>query len=324
MAKYLITGVAGFIGSNLAHALIEQGEQVQGIDNFSHGRWENIADIVHRFQFREGDITDARAARSACDGMDYVLHQAALGSVPRSLADPIATNHANVAGTLSVLEAARETGVKRVIFASSSSVYGNTPVLPKQEFMPLNPISPYAVSKSACELYCRSFYHVLGLETVCLRYFNVFGPRQHPTSEYAAVIPKFIGQMLNGEQPTIFGDGKQSRDFTFVDNVMSANLLACQAPANKVCGRAFNIAAGKSFSLNELYSILQQITGFSSPPAYAAARPGDVRDSLADTTEAEQALGYRTLVGFPVGLRATVQWYKREIANAAPATAASR
>ena len=324
MAKYLITGVAGFIGSNLAHALIEQGEQVRGIDNFSHGRWENIADIVHRFEFREADITDARAVRSACDGMDYVLHQAALGSVPRSVADPIATNHANVAGTLGVLEAARETGVKRVIFASSSSVYGNTPVLPKHESMPLNPISPYAVSKSACELYCRSFYHVLGLETVCLRYFNVFGPRQHPTSEYAAVIPKFIRQMLNGEQPTIFGDGKQSRDFTFVDNVVSANLLACQAPAQKACGRAFNIAAAKSFSLNELYSILQQITGFSSPPAHAAARSGDVRDSLADTTEAEQALGYRTLVGFPVGLRSTVQWYKREIANAAHATVGSR
>ena len=324
MAKYLITGVAGFIGSNLAHALIQQGEEVRGIDNFSHGRWGNIADIAHRFDFREADVADAPAIRSACDGVDYVLHQAALGSVPRSLADPIATNHANVTGTLSVLEAARETGVKRVIYASSSSVYGNTPTLPKRERMPLNPVSPYAVSKCAGELYCRSFYNVLGLETVCLRYFNVFGPRQHPTSQYAAVIPKFIRQMLNGEQPTIFGDGKQSRDFTFVDNVVSANLLACQAPAHKACGRTFNIAAGKNFSLNELYSMLQQITGFGRPPAYAAERSGDVRDSLADTTEAEQALGYRTLVGFPVGLRTTVQWYKREVANAVHALASSR
>ena len=324
MAKYLITGVAGFIGSNLAHALIQQGEEVRGIDNFSHGRWENIAGIAHRFDFREADVTDAPAMRSACEDVDYVLHQAALGSVTRSLADPVATNHANVAGTLCVLEAAREMGAKRVIYASSSSVYGNTPTLPKREHMPLNPISPYAVSKCAGELYCRSFYNVLGLETICLRYFNVFGPRQHPTSEYAAVIPKFIRQMLKGERPTIFGDGKQSRDFTFVDNVVSANLLACQAPAHKACGRTFNIAAGRNFSLNELYSMLQQITGFARPPAYAAARSGDVRDSLADTTEAEAALGYRTLVGFPVGLRTTVQWYKRETSNVAHAVASSR
>ncbi len=315
MAKYLITGVAGFIGSNLAHALIEQGEEVRGIDNFSHGRWDNIADIVQRFEFREADITDARAIRSACDGVDYILHQAALGSVPRSLADPIATNEANVAGTLRVLEAAREGGVKRVVYASSSSVYGNTPTLPKQEHMPLNPISPYAVSKCAGELYCRSFYNVLGLETVCLRYFNVFGPRQHPTSQYAAVIPKFIRLMLHGERPAIFGDGRQSRDFTYVDNVVSANLLACHSPAHKASGRSFNIAAGKSFSLNELYSLLQQITGCTAPPLYAPERKGDVRDSLADTTEALQALGYRTLIEFREGLRKTVEWYKCEFAG---------
>src|SRR5215471_19719593 len=256
MAKYLITGIAGFIGSNLAHALIEQRATVRGIDNFSHGRAENIADIASEFDFLREDITNTHAIRSACEGVDFVLHQAALGSVPRSLADPRATNEANVAGTLSVLEAARECGVKRVIYASSSSVYGNTPTLPKHERMPLNPISPYAVSKCAGEMYCQSFYNVLGLETVCLRYFNVFGPRQHPTSQYAAVIPRFIHQMLNGEQPTIFGDGKQSRDFTFVDNVISANLLACTAPGHLACGRAFNIAAGKSFSLNQLCSLL--------------------------------------------------------------------
>lgn len=315
MARYLITGVAGFIGSNIAHALIDRGEEVRGIDNFSHGRWENIADIISKFDFREADITDASAIRSACDGVDYVLHQAALGSVPRSLLDPLATNNANVAGTLSALEAAREAGVKRIIYASSSSIYGNTPTLPKREYMPLNPISPYAVSKCAGELYCQSFYNVLGIETVCLRYFNVFGPRQHPTSQYAAVIPRFIRQMLNGERPTIFGDGEQSRDFTFIDNVVSANLLACHAPAHKVCGRAFNIAAGKNFSLNELYSLLQQIIGCSTPPSYAPERDGDVRDSLADTTEARQALGYRTLVGFREGLRKTVEWYKSEIAG---------
>jgi len=315
MPKYLITGAAGFIGSNLAHALIERCQDVRGIDNFSHGRWENIADIAHRFDFRHADINDAHAIRSACDGVDYVLHQAALGSVPRSLADPIATNHANVAGTLSVLEAAREAGVKRVIFASSSSVYGNTPVLPRREDMPLSPISPYAVSKAACELYCQSLYNVLGLETVSLRYFNVFGPRQHPTSQYAAVIPKFIRQILNGERPTIFGNGKQSRDFTFVDNVVAANLLACEAPADKVCGRAFNIAAGKNVTLNELYLILQQITGFDPPPVYVAERPGDVRDSLADTTAAQETLGYKTLVTFPEGMEKTVEWYQSELAG---------
>jgi UDP-glucose 4-epimerase len=324
MARYLITGVAGFIGSNLAHYLVDRGEEVRGIDNFSHARWENIARSVHRFDFREADITDAHAVRSACEGMDYVLHQAALGSVPRSLVDPIATNHANVAGTLSVLKAARDAGVKRVVCASSSSVYGNTPTLPKRETMPLNPISPYAVSKCAGELYCQSFYNTLGLETVSLRYFNVFGPRQHPTSQYAAVIPKFIRQMLAGERPTIFGDGKQSRDFTFIDNVVAANLLACQAPSHKVCGRAFNIAAGKNFSLNELYFILQQITGFDLPPVYAPERTGDVRDSLADTTEAQEALGYRMLVSFPEGLEKTVESYKHEITHEASLLLPSR
>jgi nucleoside-diphosphate-sugar epimerase len=313
MAKYLITGVAGFVGSNLAHALVDRCKEVRGIDNFSHGRWENIVDIAHRFDFRNADINDAHAIRAACDGVDYVLHEAALASVPRSVADPIATNHANVAGTLTVLEAAREAGVKRVIFASSSSVYGNTPSLPKREHMELNPVSPYAVSKAAGELYCQSFHNVLGLETVCLRYFNVFGPRQHPTSQYAAVIPTFIRQMLHGERPTVFGDGEQSRDFTYVDNVVAANLLACEAPAHEVCGRAFNIAAGKSVTLNELYSVLQRMTGFDHPPVYAADRPGDVRNSLADTRQAQESLGYKTLVSFLEGLEKTVAWYKREM-----------
>ena len=233
MSRYLITGIAGFIGSNLAHALLDRGHEVRGIDNFSHGRRENLKNIENKIDLHEADITDEYAISAACKGMEYVLHQAALASVPRSLADPIGSNHANVVGTLCVLRASKEAGVKRVVFASSSSVYGNSPTLPKHEDMLARPISPYAVSKYSCELYAQSYSGLLGLETVGLRYFNVFGPRQHPTSQYAAVIPKFIRAMLNGEQPTIFGDGKQSRDFTYIDNVVSANLLAASAPAEE-------------------------------------------------------------------------------------------
>jgi UDP-glucose 4-epimerase len=316
MAKYLITGVAGFIGSNIAHALVAQGQQVRGIDNLSDGRMGNLAGIVDRFDLRQADITDDDALRSACTGMDYVLHQAARGSVPRSLADPVGSNHANVVGTLKVFQAAREAGVRRVVIASSSSVYGDTPTLPKREDMACTPISPYAVSKYAGELYAQSFARLLGLETVCLRYFNVFGPRQHPTSQYAAVIPKFIRAMLQGEQPMIFGDGQTSRDFTFVDNVVSANLLACQAPGEKVSGEVFNVATGKSFSLNQLFSLLQEHTGYSGAPSYAPARSGDIKDSLADSSRACQAMGYETLVDFKEGLRRTVEWYRREFATA--------
>ncbi len=316
MARFLVTGIAGFIGSNLAHALVARGDEVRGIDDFCHGRKENLAGIESRIDLREADITDAAAIRSACEGVDYVLHQAALGSVPRSMADPVGSNHANVVGTLQVLQAAREAGVRRVVYASSSSVYGDTPTLPKREEMPANPISPYAVSKCAGELYCQSFSRVLGLETVSLRYFNVFGPRQHPTSQYAAVIPKFVRAMLSGEKPTIFGDGKQSRDFTFIDNVVSANLLACAAPAEKVNGQVFNVAAGKRYSLLELYSLLQEHTGFRQPALFAAPRGGDVRESLADTTRAKDAMGYYPLVDFKEGLRRTVQWYRTEFANA--------
>jgi UDP-N-acetylglucosamine/UDP-N-acetyl-alpha-D-glucosaminouronate 4-epimerase len=312
MAKYLITGVAGFIGSNIAHSLIAQGEEVRGIDDLSHGRQENLDGIAAKFDFRHADITDDAALQSACSGMDYVLHQAARGSVPRSMADPVGSNHANVVGTVKVLEAARAAGVRRVVFASSSSVYGDTPVLPKREDMACAPISPYAVSKYAGELYGQSFSKVLGLETVSLRYFNVFGPRQHPTSQYAAVIPRFVRAMLRGEQPVIFGDGKQSRDFTYIDNVVSANLLACNAPADKVSGRVFNIAAGKSFSLNELYAQLQGMIGYPKSASHLPARGGDVRDSLAETAQAQQAMGYKTLVDFKEGLHRTVDWYRHE------------
>lgn len=324
MAKYLVTGAAGFIGSNLVHSLLERGEEVRGMDNYSHGRPENIAGILHQFDFHVADVTDLNAVRSACEGIDFVLHQAALGSVPRSLDDPLATNHANIVGTLTVLQAARETGVKRVVYASSSSAYGDTPTLPKRESMPSNPISPYAVSKYAGELYAHTFYKLMRLETVSLRYFNVFGPRQHPSSQYAAVIPKFIRMMLNDEQPVILGDGNQTRDFTFIDNVVSANLLACHAPAANVCGKVFNVAAGKKFSLNELYSLLQELTGFARAARYAPGRAGDVHDSLADTGAAAQAMGYSTLVDFEEGLRRTVEWYREEqkqVANSVSAQA---
>lgn len=315
MARYLITGMAGFIGSNIAHALLARGDQVRGIDDLSHGRLENLSGILGRCDLRRADITDDAAIRSACMGIDYILHQAARGSVPRSLADPVGTDHANVVGTVKVFQAAREAGVKRVVFASSSSVYGDTPTLPKREEMPCAPISPYAVSKYAGELYAQSFARLLGLETVSLRYFNVFGPRQHPTSQYAAVIPKFVRSMLQQEQPVIFGDGRQNRDFTFVDNVVSANLLACQAPAEKVSGRVFNVAVGENVSLNELYALLQELTGYTGAASYAPPRGGDVRNSLADSTRASQAMGYAPLVHFKEGLRRTVEWYRQELAQ---------
>jgi nucleoside-diphosphate-sugar epimerase len=314
MSKYLVTGIAGFIGSNLAHALVGLGNEVRGIDNFSHGRRENLRDIETKIDLREADITDQEAIASACEGMEYVLHQAALASVPRSLADPVGSNHANVVGTLCVFRAAKEAGAKRVVFASSSSVYGNSPTLPKHEEMPARPISPYAVSKYSCELYAQSYSGMLGLETVGLRYFNVFGPRQHPTSQYAAVIPKFIRAMLNGEQPTIFGDGQQSRDFTYIDNVVLANLLAVSATADRVSGKSFNVAVGESFSLLEMYGFLQRLTGFQKQALFVSSRAGDVRDSLADITSSQHAMGYQPAVRFQEGLRRSVDWYKEEFA----------
>jgi len=323
MPKYLVTGAAGFIGSNIVHTLVGRGEEVRGVDNFSHGRRENIADILTKFDFREADICDLDTVRSACEGMDFVLHQGAVGSVPRSLDDPLGTNQTNVGGTLNVLKAAREAGVKRLVYASSSSIYGDSPVLPKRENMMPEPISPYAVSKYAGELYAQSFYKVLGFETVSLRYFNVFGPRQHPSSLYAAVIPKFIALMLNGEQPTIFGDGTQTRDFTFIENVVSANLLACHAPAKNVCGVTLNVAVGTNFTLNQLYSLLQELTGFSKPARFAPRRAGDVHASLADISSAEKAMGYKSLVDFKEGLRRTVEWYQGEFSHRPGAAALS-
>src|SRR5580658_7263133 len=252
MAKYLVTGAAGFIGSSLVRALLERGDQVRGIDNFSTGRRENLTEVLDRMDFRDADILDLDAMRKACAGVDFVLHQAAIPSVPKSVLDPLASNRANIDGTVNVLVAARDAKVKRLVYAASSSAYGDTPTLPKHEAMKPDPISPYAVAKLASEHYLISFYRCYQLETVALRYFNVFGPRQDPSSPYSGVLAKFITLMLRGEQPTIYGDGGQSRDFTYIDNVVEANLLACKAPSN-AAGQIFNIATGRRVTLNETF-----------------------------------------------------------------------
>jgi UDP-glucose 4-epimerase len=311
MALYLITGIGGFIGSSLARALLSRSEQVRGVDNFSTGKRENITEILDRIDFREADILDLDAMRAACAGVDYVLHEAAIPSVPKSVLDPLGSNRANVDGTVNVLVAARDAKVKRVVYAASSSAYGDTPTLPKHEAMSPDPISPYAVAKLASEHYMVSFYRCYRLETVSLRYFNIFGPRQDPSSPYSGVLAKFITAMLRGEQPTIFGDGEQSRDFTYIDNAVEANLLACKAPAAKVAGQVFNVATGRRVTLNETYKALQALTGYSAPPRYAAEREGDIKHSLADISKAEADLGYRPTVGFEEGLRRTVEWYRK-------------
>ena len=312
MAVYLITGIAGFIGSSLARKLLQRGEQVRGVDNFSTGKGENLAQILGQIEFHEADILDLDAMKLACAGVDYVLHQAAIPSVPKSVLDPIASNRANVDGTVNVLVAARDAGVKRVIYAASSSVYGDTPTLPKHERMTPDPISPYAVAKLASERYMISFYRCYGLETVSLRYFNIFGPRQDPSSPYSGVLAKFITQMLAGQQPTIFGDGEQSRDFTYIDNAVEANLLACKAPARQVAGKVFNVATGRRVTLNETFKLLRTLISYSGSPIYAAERSGDIKHSLADISAAEELLGYRPRVSFEEGLRLTVDWYRSQ------------
>lgn len=310
MSTYLITGVAGFIGSALARAVLAQGDQVRGIDNLSTGKRENLAEICNQIDFREADLLGMAAVRDACAGADYVLHEAAIPSVPRSVKDPLESNRANIDGTVNLLVAARDAKVKRVVYAASSAAYGDTPTLPKREDMPPSPISPYAVAKLAGEFYMTSFWRCYGLPTVSLRYFNIFGPRQDPSSPYSGVLAKFITQMLNGEQPTIFGDGAQSRDFTYVDNVVSANLLACRAPAEQVSGRVFNIATGTRIDLNETVRVLKKITGYAGEVKYEAERAGDVKHSLADLGLAEKYLGYRPSVNFEEGLRRTIEWYR--------------
>ena len=310
MSLYLITGIGGFIGSSLARALLARGEKVRGVDNFATGRRENIAEILDRIDFRESDILDLDAMRQACAGVDFVLHQAAIPSVPKSVLDPLGSNRANVDGTVNVLVAARDARVKRVLYAASSSAYGDTPTLPKHEAMKPDPISPYAVAKLASEQYMISFYRCYGLETVCLRYFNIFGPRQDPSSPYSGVLAKFITLMLKGEQPTIFGDGEQSRDFTYIDNAVEANLVACKAPADQVAGKVFNCATGRRTTLNETVKLLQGLTSYKGEPKYGPERSGDIKHSLADISKAEAAFGYKPLVHFEEGLKRTVEWYR--------------
>jgi len=314
MPLYLITGIAGFIGSSIAHELLRRGESVRGLDNFSTGKPENLADLRARIDFREADLLDLSSVADACRGVDYILHEAAIPSVPRSIKDPIESNRANVDGTLNLLVAARDAKVKRVVYASSSSLYGDTPTLPKREDMMPNPISPYAVSKLTGEYYMTSFFRVYGLQTVSLRYFNVFGPHQDPTSMYSGVMAIFISKMLAGEQASIYGDGEQSRDFTFVENVIHANLLACHAPAAEVAGKSFNVATNRRITLNETYARLQKLTGYSGAPKYAPERSGDIKHSLADITRARQHLGYEPKVSFEEGLERTVAWYRQRIA----------
>ncbi len=311
VALFLITGVAGFIGSSLARGLVERTHEVRGIDNLATGKDGNLADLKGQLDFRQASLLDANALADACRGVDYVLHQAAIPSVPRSVADPVASNQANVDGTVNLLVAARDAKVKRVVYAASSSAYGETPTLPKREDMTPSPISPYAVAKLAGEMYMTSFYRCYGLETVSLRYFNVFGPHQDANSQYSAVLARFITSMLRGEAPTIYGDGGQSRDFTYIENVVQANLLAATVPADGVAGRVFNTATGQRSTLNQTFQILKKLTGYSGDVRYEPPRTGDVKHSLADISAAQKHLGYRVVVDFEEGLRRTVDWYRK-------------
>jgi nucleoside-diphosphate-sugar epimerase len=309
MAKYLVTGGAGFIGSNIVRKLLEIGEIVRVLDNFSTGKLENIAEFLDKIELIEGDFSDLETAKKSVEGIDYVLHQGAIPSVPRSVDDPIATNNANVLGTLSMLIASRDAGVKRFVYAASSSAYGDSPVMPKEESMPTAPKSPYAIQKLTGEQYCQNFHTLFGLETVCLRYFNVFGPKQDPESVYSAVIPLFIKKILKGETPTIFGDGETSRDFTYVENNVDACLKACVAP-KECAGQVINIACGTEVSLNQLVEKINKILGTSVVPKYEPERAGDVKHSLGDIKKAKKLLSYESNVDFDEGLRRTVEFYK--------------
>lgn len=311
--KYLITGGGGFIGSNIAHELVKRGEGARILDNFSTGRRINLSGIESSIELIEGDIRDFWTVREAVEGIDCILHQAALPSVPRSVKNPLTSNSVNIDGTVNLLEAARQAGVKRFVMASSSSVYGDTPQLPKREDMNLDPLSPYAVTKLAGEKYCKVFYELYGLETVALRYFNIFGPRQDPNSEYAAVIPKFINAFLAGRSPIIFGDGEQSRDFTFVANAVEANILASKS--NDAVGKYYNIAIGGQYTLNGLIKMLQEIVGTDIQPKYDPPRRGDILHSFADITRAGKDLNFQPKVDFLSGLKKTVEWFT-ELYNA--------
>lgn len=310
MSISLVTGAAGFIGSSIVRALLARGERVRGLDNFETGKLENLQAVMKDIDFCEIDILDYPKLVRAFDGAAIIYHQAALPSVPLSVSDPVRSHRININGTFNVLMAAREAKVKRVVYAASSSAYGETQVLPKKEDMPPDPISPYAVQKFTGELYMKSFARVYGLETICLRYFNIFGPRQDPSSPYSGVLAKFITTMLEGGSPVIYGDGEQTRDFTYVDNAVSANLLAAAAPAKAVAGECFNIGTGQRISLNQTAQLLQEIIEDAGQAKYGSPRVGDVRHSQADITRAKAALNYSPEVTFKEGLRRTVEWYK--------------
>jgi nucleoside-diphosphate-sugar epimerase len=309
MAKTLITGGAGFIGGHLVDELLRRGDEVVVFDDYSTAPKENLDRVRNSIQIIEGDVRDADALLKAMKGVDYVLHEAALGSVPRSVRDPQSTHGVVCTGTLNALVAARDNGVKRFVHASSSSVYGDTPELPKRETMPFRPKSPYALSKVAAEEYVRLFHEVYGLETVALRYFNVFGPRQNPVGAYAAVVPLFAKAILAGESPVIHGDGSQSRDFTYVENVVLANMLAIKAP-KEALGRPYNIGAGGQISLLELVQALAKEIGVSARPTFGPRRTGDIDHSNASIEEASKMLGYSVKVGFEEGIRRTLDWYR--------------
>ena len=314
---YLVTGGAGFIGSHIAEALLIRGERVRVLDNLITGKRENIVHLRDRLEFIEGDIRNYEQTRRAVEGVHVVFHEAAVPSVPRSVDEPLLNHDCNVNGTFNVLLAARDAGVKRVVYAASSSAYGETEVLPKQEAMLPTPLSPYAAAKLFGEYYCQVFTRVYGLETACLRYFNVFGPRQDPSSPYSGVISKFVTALLCGETPVIYGDGEQSRDFTYIDNVVDANLRAAEAPG--AVGQVMNLGIGQRITLNDLLAELQKILGTNLTPRYEAPRAGDVRHSLADISEAQQLLGYEPRVMLAEGLRYTVEWYRGQHAQQAAA-----
>ena len=305
MSRYLVTGGAGFIGSHLAEELVRRGHRVRVLDNLSTGKRRNLAHLP-AVEFLEGDVSDPAACARAVQGTEYVLHQAAIPSVPRSVLDPVASNRANIDGSLNILVAARDAGVRRLVYAGSSSAYGDTPTLPKREDMATSPLSPYALQKLVAEQYCQMFTRLYGLETVTTRYFNVFGPRQDPGSPYSGVISLFATALLEGRQPTIYGDGSQTRDFTYIANVVDGVLRACEAP--KASGEVINVATGGRISLNRLLEAMNHIVGTSITATYVESRVGDVRDSQADIAKAQALLGYAPTVGLETGLRLTLEW----------------
>jgi UDP-glucose 4-epimerase len=309
-SRYLVTGGAGFIGSHIAETLVKQGEAVRVLDNFATGKRQNIVPFLGELELVEGDLRNLEDVRKAVEGVEIVLHQGALPSVPKSVEDPIGSNESNISGTLNLLIASRDAGVKRVVYAASSSAYGDNPTLPKEETMKPAPLSPYAIQKYVGELYCQNFYELYGLETVSLRYFNVFGPRQDPTSQYAAVIPKFITALAQGQPPTIYGDGEQSRDFTYVENVVRANLLASRAEG--AAGEMMNFACGERCTLNELLDKIRETMKTDIRPVYTAPRPGDVKHSLADIRKSQNLLGYTAHVSLEEGLERTIAFFTEE------------